>query len=142
LPPTRSSGCTGAAAPEWLRESGLGTDKRGFMLTNLNMQSVRYANVFGAGDCATVEGHEMPKAGVFAVRAAPTLAANLRAALAGTPLAQHVPQPRYLALISTGKRHAVGSWGNLSFGGWWAWRWKDRIDRSSSRRYREEAVKA
>lgn len=128
---------TGAAAPEWLRQSGLGTDKRGFMLTNLHMQSVRYANVFGIGDCATVEGHEMPKAGVFAVRAAPTLAANLRAALSGGQLAQHVPRPRYLALISTGRRHAVGTWGSLSWGGWWAWRWKDRIDRRFVQRYRE-----
>jgi pyridine nucleotide-disulfide oxidoreductase family protein len=128
---------TGAAAPEWLRESGLGTDKRGFMLTNLHMQSVRYANVFGAGDCATVEGHEMPKAGVFAVRAAPVLAANLRAALAGAPLTPHLPNPRYLALISTGRRHAVGTWGSLSWSGWWAWRWKDRIDRRFVEKYRE-----
>ena len=127
---------TGAAAPEWLLESGLGTDKRGFMLTNLHMQSVRYANIFGAGDCATVEGHEMPKAGVFAVRAAPVLAANLRAALDGVPLARHVPNPRYLSLISTGGRHAVGTWGGLSWSGWWAWRWKDRIDRRFVERYR------
>ena len=133
---------TGAAAPEWLRESGLGTDPRGFMLTNLHMQSVRYANIFGIGDCASVEGHEMPKAGVFAVRAAPTLAANLRAALSGGILAQHIPKPRYLALISTGKRHAVGTWGDLSWGGWWAWRWKDRIDRKFVARYREAPAKA
>lgn len=129
---------TGAAAPEWLRESGLGTDKRGFMLTNLHMQSVRYANVFGAGDCATVEGHETPKAGVFAVRAAPVLAANLRAALEGRPLQPQVPNPRFLALISTGRKHAVGTWGALSWSGWWAWRWKDRIDRRFVAKYQQE----
>lgn len=128
---------TGAAAPEWLRESGLGTDRHGFMLTNQHLQSVRYANVFGAGDCATVEGHDRPKAGVFAVRAAPVLAANLRAALDGSPLRPHVPRRRYLALVSTGRRHAVGAWGDLSFSGWWAWRWKDRIDRRFVARYRE-----
>ena len=128
---------TGAAAHGWIKDSGLATDKRGFMLTNLNMQSVKYANIFGAGDCATVEGHEMPKAGVFAVRAAPVLAANLRAALAGLPLTPHVPDPRYLALISTGRKHAVGTWGGLSWQGRWAWHWKDRIDREFVRRYRE-----
>lgn len=128
---------TGAAAQGWLRDSALGTDKRGFMLTNLHMQSVRYANIFGAGDCATVEGHEMPKAGVFPVRAAPTLAANLRAALASQPLATHLPDPRYLSLVSTGKRHAVGMWGRLSWSGWWAWRWKDRIDREFVEKYRQ-----
>jgi selenide,water dikinase len=128
---------TGAAAPDWLRDSAVGTDANGFMLTNVNLQSVRYANIFGAGDCATVEGHERPRAGVFAVRGAPLLARNLRAALAGQPLVPHVPQRRFLALISTGGRHAVGTWGAFSWDGWWAWRWKDRIDRKFVARYRE-----
>jgi len=127
---------TGAAPHGWIRDSGLATDKRGFLLTNVNMQSVRYANVFGAGDCATVEGHEVPRAGVFAVRAAPTLAANLRAQLAGAPLAPHIPNPRYLALISTGRKHAVATWGGFSWEGRWVWHWKDRIDRAFVRRYR------
>ena len=128
---------TGAAAHGWIRDSGLATDPRGFLLTNVFMQSVRYANVFGAGDCASVEGYPLPKAGVFPVRAAPVLAANLRAALAGQPLTPHVPKARYLALVSTGRKHAVGSWGGLSWQGGWAWRWKDRIDREFVRRYRE-----
>lgn len=128
---------TGAAAHGWIRDSGLAVDARGFLLTNVHLQSVRYANVFGAGDCATVEGHEMPKAGVFAVRAAPILAANLRATLAGRPLVAHVPNPRYLALVSTGRKHAVGTWGPLSWQGRWAWYWKDRIDRRFVARYRE-----
>jgi selenide,water dikinase len=128
---------TGAAAHGWIADSGLATDKRGFLLTNTFMQSVRYANVFGAGDCATVEGHPMPKAGVFAVRAAPVLAENLRAALAGRPLTPHVPRPRYLALISTGRKGAVGTWGSLAWQGRWAWHWKDHIDRKFVARYRE-----
>jgi selenide,water dikinase len=127
---------TGAAAHEWIRHSGLATDARGFLLVNTRMQSVRYANVFGAGDCASVEGHPMPKAGVFAVRAAPTLSANLRAALTGSPLAPHVPDPRYLALVSTGRKHAVGTWGSLSWQGAWAWHWKDAIDRKFVQKYR------
>lgn len=126
---------TGAAAHGWIRDSGLPTDDRGFLLTNLRLQAVTYANIFGAGDCATVEGHVMPKAGVFAVRAAPTLAANLLAALDGGELAEHVPDPRFLALIATGRRHAVGTWGRWSWQGRWAWRWKDRIDRRFMRRY-------
>jgi selenide,water dikinase len=127
---------TGAAAHEWIRHSGLATDSRGFLLVNQNMQSVRHANVFGVGDCAAVEGHPMPKAGVFAVRAAPILAANLHAAATGGPLTSHVPKPRYLALVSTGPKHAVGTWGGLSWQGRWAWYWKDRIDRNYVERYR------
>jgi len=129
---------TGAAAHGWMRDSGLAVDKRGFLLTNLHMQSVRYANIFGVGDCATVEGREVPKSGVFAVRAAPVLASNLRAALNGRPLTAHVPNPRYLALISTGRKHAVGTWGPLAWQGRWAWHWKDHIDRKYMRKYRED----
>lgn len=127
---------TGASAPGWIRDSGLATDKRGFLLTNDFLQSVWHADVFGAGDCATQEGRDLPKAGVFAVRAAPVLAANLRACLEGRPLVPHVPRRAWLALVSTGDRHAVGSWNGLAFQGRWAWRWKDRIDRAFIARYR------
>jgi selenide,water dikinase len=131
---------TGAAAHEWIRHSGLSTDSRGFLLVNTHMQSVRHANVFGVGDCATVEGYAMPKAGVFAVRAAPILAANLRAAMVGGPLTPNIPRPRYLALVSTGRKHAVGTWGPLAWQGRWAWHWKDRIDRRYVERYRPPAA--
>jgi selenide,water dikinase len=64
------------------------------------------------------------------------LAANLRAALASDALAQYVPQARALALISTGDRYAIASWGRLSVAGRWVWRWKDWIDRRFMARYR------
>jgi selenide,water dikinase len=125
----------GAGAHPWIRDSGLATDERGAMLVNDYLQSVRYREVFGAGDCVTQEGHPHAKAGVFAVRAAPVLAANLRAALAGGPFAPHVTLSRYLALVSAGERRAVGVWNGWSWEGRWAWRWKDRIDRRFVARY-------
>ncbi len=119
---------TGASAPPWLASSG-----------HDMLQSVTDRDVFAAGDCASPEGRALPKAGVFAVRAAPVLAANLRAAAHGSALTRFATSPRYLALVSTGRRHAVGMWGSLSFQGWWAWRWKDRIDRTFVARYAEPA---
>ncbi|HSJ98051.1 MAG TPA: FAD-dependent oxidoreductase, partial [Myxococcota bacterium] len=127
---------TGAAAPGWIRDSGLATDKRGFLLTNDALQSVWHADVFGAGDCATQEGRDLAKAGVFAVRAAPVLAANLRSALHGGELRLHRPRANFLALVSAGERYAVGSWDGLAWQGRWAWLWKDRIDRRFVARYR------
>ena len=120
----------GAAAPSWIGAAGFATDERGFLLTDAFLRSVSHPQVFAAGDCATREDAPRPKAGVFAVRAAPALAKNLRAALANTPLAPHVSSARYLALISTGARHAVGTWNGLSWEGDWVWRWKDRVDRA------------
>lgn len=132
---------TGAAAHEWIRESGFATDDHGFLLTNDVLQSPSHPNVFGAGDCVNLLGHPLPKSGVYAVRAAPVLAANLRAALEGKPLQPFIANKRYLALISTGERHAVGAYGAYSWGGWWAWRWKDRIDRQFIAKYREDPSK-
>ena len=122
------------APPPWIASSGLATDPAGFLLTNDALQSVTDRDIFGAGDCAVQEGHPHAKSGVFAVRAAPVLAANLRAAAHGGALQPHVANPRYLALVSTGARHAVGAWGSLAFQGWWVWRWKMSTWASSSAR--------
>ena len=130
---------TGAGAHGWIRESGFATDERGFLLTNDFLQSVTYREVFGAGDCASQEHRALPKAGVFAVRAAPRLAANLRAALDDAPLERHVTGARHLQLVSCGGRYAVGMWNGYSWQGYWAWLWKDRIDRGFVARYRVAA---
>ena len=120
----------GPSAPAWIASSGLAVDPQGFLLVNDTLQSVTDRDIFGVGDCATQEGRPHARAGAFAVRAAPVLASNLRAAAHGGALTPHVTSPRYLALVSAGRKTAVGVWGDLSFEGRWAWRWKDRIDRA------------
>jgi len=114
----------GAAALPWLRESGLATDERGFVLVDDRLRSVSHPEVYAAGDCATLRDAPHPKSGVFAVRHAPVLAANLAGAQQ-----RYVPQRRTLALISCGERFAIADWGGVSWEGAWVWRWKDRIDR-------------
>lgn len=125
----------GAAAPPIFRESGFATDARGFLSVDERMQSTSHPGVFGSGDCATNVADPRPKAGVFAVRAGPVLAANLRAFLAGGELAPFRTRRNYLALISTGARHAVGAYGPFGWDGDWVWRWKDRIDRRFVERF-------
>lgn len=131
---------TGGVAPAWLRSSGLATDDGGFVLTDSVLRSVSHPEVFAVGDCQTSRDAPRPRAGVFAVRAGPVLAANLRAASHGQQLRAFATSPRYLALLSTGSRHAVGAWNGVSFEGAWAWRWKDRIDRRFLARYRAAAA--
>lgn len=114
----------GAAALPWLRESGLAVDERGFVLVDDRLRSVSHPEVLAAGDCATLRDAAHPKSGVFAVRHAPVLAANL-----GGADRRYVPQRRTLALISCGERYAIADWGGVSWEGAWVWRWKDRIDR-------------
>jgi len=129
---------TGAAAVPWVGQSGLACDDRGFAAVNDGLQSPSHPFVFAAGDVAAMTNRPVPKAGVFAVRQGPVLAANLRSYLAGEPLRPFRPQPRYLSLMSTGDGHAIASWAGLAWQGRWVWAWKDRIDRAFMRRYQAE----
>lgn len=131
---------TGGVAPAWLRDAGLATDERGFVLTDAMMRSVSHPDVFAAGDCQVSRDAPRARAGVYAVRAAPLLASNLAAALNGTALQPFVTSPRYLALVTTGSRSAIAVWNGFAVQGAWAWQWKDHIDRKFLARYRERRV--
>lgn len=126
---------TGSLAARWPREAGLAVDERGFIAIDEFQRSTSHSFVFAAGDCASVVGHPRPKSGVYAVRAGPPLTDNLRRAITGASLRRHVPQARALYLLSTGRRHAIATWGGLSAEGDWAWRWKDHIDRRFMRSF-------
>jgi selenide,water dikinase len=133
---------TGADGPAYLQGSGLQLDERGFVLTGATLQSLSHAEVLAAGDVATRSDHPHPRNGVYAVRAGPPLAANLRRLAAGTALLPHRPRQRTLNLLSCGDRRAILSWGTLSAQGRWAWWWKDRIDRAFIARYAPAAPPA
>ncbi|MDH3263726.1 MAG: selenide, water dikinase SelD, partial [Paracoccaceae bacterium] len=89
--------------------------------------------------CAHLSHDPRPKAGVYAVRAAPVLRDNLRAALTGTAPRIYRPQKDYLKLISCGAKRAVADRSGLRTSGPWLWRWKDWIDRRFMARFAELA---
>ena len=128
---------TEAAGAPWLAETGLPLDERGFVVIDERLRSPADAAIFAAGDVATMPAHPRDKAGVYAVRAGPPLADNLRRALAGRRLRRTVPQRRALALIGTGDGHAVASRGPFTAYGRSLWRLKQWIDRRWMRRYTE-----
>ena len=135
---------TDVCAPNWLAESGLDCDDKGFVSVNESMQSINDSHIFVAGDAAHLQGQERAKAGVFAVRVAPVLAKNLARAVQGLPLqgprSRFRPQSSFLTLIGLGapdRPDAIairGSWASRSkiF-----WRLKERIDRRFVRRFNE-----
>lgn len=126
---------TGAQAPGWLAGSGLALDPQGFVLTRSTLQSSSHADVFAVGDVATRSDTPHAKSGVYAVRAGPPLALNLRQALAGQALQPHAAPTRTLNLVSCGGRSAIAAWGAWSAQGRWVWWLKDRIDRRFVARY-------
>lgn len=126
----------GASAPPWLRGSGLALDERGFVATGATLQSTSHAEVFAAGDVAGRIDAPHPKSGVYAVRAGPPLALNLRRFVAGGTLEPWQPQRHALGLLSCGRRYAIATWGGRSAEGRWVWWWKDRIDRAFIARFK------
>ena len=115
-----------ARPQDWLQQTGLALTN-GYLTVNPNLQTSDPA-IFAAGDCAHLTHAPRPKAGVFAVRAAPVLLHNLRATLSGQKLRSFHPQRDYLKLISTGSKAAIADRSGLSLQGAWLWRWKHRID--------------
>jgi selenide,water dikinase len=126
---------TQAGGAPWLRATGLALDAGGFIEVNDSLQSVTDSRIFAAGDIAAIVDRPLEKAGVFAVRMGRPLADNLRRSVLGQPLQPYRPQRSWLALISTGDKHAIASRGALGFEGDWVWRWKDWIDRRFMSRF-------
>ena len=124
--------CTQAGAASWLASiEGLKLDDAGFIRVDEHMET-SVPGIFACGDIASLPDAR-PKAGVFAVRAGPHVASNLRALLEGVDRRQwseYHPQASFLGLIGTGdKSVCVASRGNLCLTADWTWDLKDWIDR-------------
>lgn len=128
LPADLTIAVGGAVAQGWLADTGLNLTN-GFVTVSPTLQSSDPA-IFATGDCAHLSHAPRPKAGVFAVRAAPVLHDNLRAALAGAPLRPFNPQHDYLKLIALGPQSAMATRNGMAVSHPSLWRWKDRIDRA------------
>ena len=128
---------TGAAPHAWLRQSPLALDADGWLRVDATLRAVDGRAVWGAGDCIALEHAPwLPRSGVYAVRAAPVLAHNLRTAIEqrGTVQAFRPPR-RALALVDTGDGRALAHWGRFTAGGRWTWWLKHVVDGRYVRRY-------
>lgn len=123
-------------SPAWLRKWELPVDDKGGLYVNKFLQVIGQKDIFGAGDCIALEGHELPKLGVFGVREAPILTHNLLATITGRPLKAYHPQKRYLAILNLGLDQGLATWGPLYWQGRASLWLKDRIDRRFLERYK------
>ena len=127
LPSDFTLRATGARPLDWLAETGLNLHD-GFIAVGPTLQSSDPL-IFASGDCADMTGSPRPKAGVYAVRQAPTLQHNLRASLTAGVLQRYRPQHDHLKLISMGDKTALADKWGLQGGGARLWQIKDWIDR-------------
>jgi len=128
---------TGVEAPGWIADSGLATDDGGFVTVNEFLQSTSHPEIFAAGDVAHLRGQIRPKSGVYAVRAGPLLAENVRRQATGRELHRFHAQRHAMAIIGLGVGQAVASRGGVSAAGAWVWSAKQWIDRRFMRKFNE-----
>jgi len=105
----------GLEAHPLVQTTGLPTRPKDGLRINAALHSIADRRVFAAGDCAAMEGFDLPRLGVFGVRQAVYLHANLLASLGGKPLAEYQPQKRYLTILNLGDGSALSTWGPF----WW-----------------------
>jgi len=141
--------CTGSRAPAWLAAAGLPVQAAsGRVLTELSLAVIGQPQIFASGDCGLIAAAPRPAAGVWAVRAAPVLAANLlrRLQWPGASLRSWSPPAWALQLLGVGAApaapgeqqplRALAFWGPFTLGPYrWLWRLKQWIDQRFMARF-------
>ncbi|WP_394119911.1 FAD-dependent oxidoreductase [Planococcus donghaensis] len=129
---------TGPKSSELFRLSGLPTDDDGFLLVNDLLQSVGHRDIFGAGDCITIDRYpSLAKNGVYAVRQGPILWKNLKNSLSSERLLPFTPQKRFVSILSTGGGEAFLSYGKQVLHGKIPWKIKQHIDGKFMKHYKD-----
>jgi NADH dehydrogenase FAD-containing subunit len=117
------------------RDSGLPTGQDGGLLVNDHLQSVAYPDIFGGGDCISLEKRPLDKVGVYAVRQNPILHHNLLAALEDRDLQTFQPQETYLLIFNLGNGTGIFYRGNRVWKGRLVFYLKDYIDRKFMKKF-------
>lgn len=116
-------------------DSGIPTGPDGGLLVNSSLQSVVHPEMFGGGDCVSLEGRPLAKVGVYAVRQNPILYYNLLAALEGKDMKAFMPQKDYMLIFNMGNDRGILWKKNFLWEGRLAFLFKDYIDRKFMRKF-------
>lgn len=126
--------CAGSAPHGWVSQTGLNT-VAGRVEVDACLRSTSHPHVWAAGDTSYFKPEPLAPAGVFAVRAGPVIAENIRRYTEITPLSEYHPQSDYLKLISLGGQRAVAEKFGFTLQGDWVWYLKKFIDFSFLREH-------
>jgi NADH dehydrogenase FAD-containing subunit len=126
---------TGVQPSPIFQVSNLPVGPDGGLKVNRYLQSVRYPNIFGGGDCIHFQDQPLDKVGVYAVRQNPVLYHNLGACLSGETLKPFNPEGAYLLIFNMGSGTGVFYKQGVMLQGRVAFWIKDLIDRRFMRRF-------
>jgi NADH dehydrogenase FAD-containing subunit len=110
------------------KQSGLPIGPDGGLRVNRYLQSTRYPEIFGGGDCIFYQDRPLDKVGVYAVRQNPILYENLMASLEKRELQPFDPGGDYLLIFNLGDGTGILHKRWLTLGGRLAFIIKDYID--------------
>ena len=128
---------TGVRPSDMMERAGIPTGPDRGMAVNRYLQSEKYPEIFGGGDCIHFSEHPVDKVGVYAVRQNPVLLNNLEAALDGGEFQTFTPQESYLLIFNLGGKAGVFRKGTITFNGRPAFMIKDYIDRKFIKTFQE-----
>ena len=117
------------------RDSGIPVGPDGGLLVNSHLQSVAHPDIFGGGDCISLEGRPLAKVGVYAVRENPVLYHNLLAALEEQKMGTFTPQKDFLLIFNMGNGKGIFWKKNWIWEGRVAFLLKDYVDRKFMRAF-------
>lgn len=140
---------TGTVGPSLLQNSSLPTSEQGFLRVTRSLRTPSHPRIFAAGDCASVDGLDLARVGVHAVKQGSVLRANLDRTLRALAAGQGVPSGDHLKafrsypvtplILSTGATDGLWTAGPLWAAHPWLLRLKHWIDRRWIRPYAPEA---
>jgi NADH dehydrogenase FAD-containing subunit len=125
----------GVSPSTLFRDSGLPTGEDGGLLVNSFLQSTAHPELFGGGDCITMNGTPLAKVGVYAVRQNTFLYRNLRAGLEGGTLQPFQRGGNYMLIMNMGDGSGILWRKNHVWDGRFAFLIKDFIDRRYMKTY-------
>jgi NADH dehydrogenase FAD-containing subunit len=126
---------TGIEPSPLFRDSGIPVGTDGGLLVNANLQSVAHPDIFGGGDCISLEWNPLAKVGVYAVRQNPVLYHNLLAVLKGEKIETFKPQRDFLLILNMGNGKGIFWKQKWIWEGRLAFLLKDYIDRKFMRSF-------
>jgi NADH dehydrogenase FAD-containing subunit len=128
---------TGLQPPRILKQLDLPLADDGALSVDAHLRSPADPAIHGGGDCVAVEGHALPRIGVYAIRQAPILFHNLLASLDGTAPRRFTPQKHYLWIMNLGDGTGLAARSGMWWRGRSAFLLKDWIDRRFLRSFQE-----
>ena len=120
---------TGVRPSTIFRDSGMPTGPDGGLLVNRYLHHPSHPEIFGGGDCVSLQHDPLPKVGVHAVRQNSILYKNVLAAMQGGDFVEFRPQRRFMLILNMGDGKGILWRGGFVMDGRISFVLKNYIDR-------------